>query len=72
MQKASKKDKDCNCHYTGFHPMLGVLPKRKVKSKELLGQSPSPKITQPVAKAKPKPAAKPKTSVKEKSKAQSD
>ena len=36
--------------------MLGVLPKRKVKSKELLGQSPSPKPSQ--AAAKPKPKAK--------------
>jgi hypothetical protein len=59
MQKAKKTTKDCNCHYTGFHPSLGVLPKRKVKSKELLGQSPSPKPSQAKTAAKPKPKTKP-------------
>jgi hypothetical protein len=65
MQKAKKTAKDdCNCHYTGFHPSLGVLPKRKVKSKELLGQSPSPKPSQATAKPKPKSTPKSKSQTK--------
>jgi hypothetical protein len=64
MQKAKKTTKDCNCHYTGFHPSLGVLPKRKVKSKDLPGQSPSPKPSQTVGKPASKTTANGKSKAK--------
>ncbi len=31
MPRSKKPTDDCNCHYTGFHPIFGVLPKKKTK-----------------------------------------